>query len=156
MFVCKFPDHAHPGVYSCPAIKEQITKTRLPDRFARRSRRSRPSKVRAAWTEDSDKYTNREAEANTREKDGHTAQLSLEDVEALYEDNRAIPEEEDIPYCSGFGKQEVPKKDGEAGEMEWQFFLIFTTPRLMKKQHGSLIIQTNATYKPTCSAIRCS
>lgn len=81
------------------------------------------------------------------EKAGHTALLSLEDVEELYENNKAIPEQEDEPYAIGFGKREVPKKDGEPGETEWQFFLIFTTRRLMNKQHESLILQTDATYK---------
>lgn len=81
------------------------------------------------------------------EKAGHTALLSLEDVEDLYEKNKAIPEGEDEPYAIGFGKREVPKKGGEAGETEWQFFLVFSTKRLMKKQRGSTIVQADATYK---------
>uniref|UniRef100_A0A915CU28 MULE transposase domain-containing protein n=1 Tax=Ditylenchus dipsaci TaxID=166011 RepID=A0A915CU28_9BILA len=61
--------------------------------------------------------------------------------------NKAIPVIEDAPYCIGFGKREVPKKHGELNSSEWQFFLIFTTRRLMNKQHRSNIVQTDATYK---------
>jgi hypothetical protein len=68
-------------------------------------------------------------------------------LEDLYEKNKDSPEEEDEPYAIGFGKQQVPKTDGEAGGTVWQFYLNFTTPRLMRKQQSSPIIQTDATYK---------
>uniref|UniRef100_A0A915DT47 Uncharacterized protein n=1 Tax=Ditylenchus dipsaci TaxID=166011 RepID=A0A915DT47_9BILA len=41
------------------------------------------------------------------------AALSLEDVQKMYEASREIPQNEDEPYCSGFGKLEVPVSDGE-------------------------------------------
>uniref|UniRef100_A0A915CMF9 Uncharacterized protein n=1 Tax=Ditylenchus dipsaci TaxID=166011 RepID=A0A915CMF9_9BILA len=148
MFVCKFSDHAHPGVYSCPAVMRIRTKTDLSEaliQMARDHNDHRPVKdkgLNVQMKEQIVKHKDKTAgqirkeiqkeqakqgselrglkiPTNTQikkqkqilgEKEGHTAQLSLEDVEALYEDNRTIPEEEDIPYCSGFGKQEVPRK----------------------------------------------
>uniref|UniRef100_A0A915DYE7 FLYWCH-type domain-containing protein n=1 Tax=Ditylenchus dipsaci TaxID=166011 RepID=A0A915DYE7_9BILA len=77
-------------------------------------------------------------------QEGFTAALSLDDVQKMYEEHKDIPQNEDEPYCSGFGKQEVPVKDGDK---EWQFYLIFTTKRLMKLQHLSFILQVDATYK---------
>uniref|UniRef100_A0A915CVL6 Uncharacterized protein n=1 Tax=Ditylenchus dipsaci TaxID=166011 RepID=A0A915CVL6_9BILA len=106
--------------------------------------KSRPSKVRAAWLKIPTNNKNREAEAKLREKEGHTAQLSLEDVAPLTRTTEPSPEEEDIPYCSGFGKQECPSKTAKMAR--WSAILpVFTTPPPNEETARSLIIKPTPT-----------
>uniref|UniRef100_A0A915DXB4 Uncharacterized protein n=1 Tax=Ditylenchus dipsaci TaxID=166011 RepID=A0A915DXB4_9BILA len=84
---------------------------------------------RFASLEDPDSEADQELQDMAWNSGGFTAALSLDDVQKMYEEHKDIPQSEDEPYCSGFGKQEVPVKDGDK---EWQFYLIFTTKRLMK------------------------
>uniref|UniRef100_A0A915DJL1 RBR-type E3 ubiquitin transferase n=1 Tax=Ditylenchus dipsaci TaxID=166011 RepID=A0A915DJL1_9BILA len=168
-FVCKFSNHDHPGVYSCPAMMRIRTKIDLSEALiqtARAHNNHRPLKRDGLSLQMKEQIANhkdktasqihRDIQKEQSKQDSKLRGLKTptekqitkqKAILAEKEDNKAIPVIEDAPYCIGFGKREVPKKHGEPNYSEWQFFLIFTTRRLMNKQHRSNIVQTDATYK---------